>query len=144
MKVSEIKVSYSTKKGNRIKITNSGTAYEIALSHWDLDIIQFQEEVKVILLNRANVVLGIYELSRGGSTSCIVDLKIILSVALKTHSSSIIVVHNHPSGKLEPSEGDKRLTTRLNKACEIIDLVLLDHLIVTKESFYSFKDNNLL
>lgn len=144
MKVSEIKVSYSNKGDKRIKINNSATARQVALSHWDLNIIEFQEEVKVILLNKANMVLGIYELSRGGSTSSVVDIKIILSVALKTHSSSIIVVHNHPSGNLNPSEADKRLTNRLNKACEVIDLVLLDHLIVTKESFYSFKDNNLI
>ena len=144
MKVSEIKVSYSNKGDKRIKINNSATARQVALSHWDLNIMEFQEEVKVILLNKANMVLGIYELSRGGSTSSVVDIKIILSVALKTHSSSIIVVHNHPSGNLNPSEADKRLTNRLNKACEVIDLVLLDHLIVTKESFYSFKDNNLI
>lgn len=144
MKVSEIKVSYFNKGNKVIKINNSDTARQVALSHWDLNIIEFQEEVKVILLNRANVVLGIYELSRGGSTSSVVDIKIILSVALKTHSSSIIVVHNHPSGNLNPSEADKSLTTRLKKACEVINLVLLDHLIVTRESFYSFKDNNLL
>ena len=144
MKVSEINVFYSNKVDKKIKINNSDTARQVALSHWDLNIIEFQEEVKVILLNRANVVLGIYELSRGGSTSSVVDIKIILSVALKTHSSSIIVVHNHPSGNLNPSEADKSLTTRLKKACEVINLVLLDHLIVTRESYYSFKDNNLL
>ena len=88
--------------------------------------------------------LGIYELSKGGSTSSVVDIKIILSVALKTHSSSIIIVHNHPSGNLQPSEADKRLTKRLKSACDVVDLALLDHLIITKESFYSFKDNDLL
>ena len=144
MKVSEIKVSYSNKAGKKIKVNNSDTAWQVALSHWDMSIIEFQEEVKVILLNRANVVLGIYELSKGGSTGSVEDIKIILSVALKTHSSSIIIVHNHPSGNLNPSEADKSLTTRLKKACDVIDLVLLDHLIITKESFYSFKDSNLL
>jgi DNA repair protein RadC len=144
MKVSEIKVSYSNTGGKKIKVNNSDTAWQVALSQWDMSIIEFQEEVKVILMNRANVVLGIYELSRGGSTSSVVDIKIILSVALKAHSSSIIIVHNHPSGNLQPSEADKRLTKRLKSACEVVDLVLLDHLIVTKESFYSFKDNDLL
>lgn len=144
MKVSEIKVSYSNTGGKKIKVNNSDTARQVALSHWDMSIIEFQEEVKVILMNRANVVLGIYELSKGGSSGSVVDIKIILSVALKTHSSSLIIVHNHPSGNLQPSETDKRLTKRLKSACEVVDLVLLDHLIVTKESFYSFKDNDLL
>lgn len=144
MKVSEIKVSYTNTGSKKIKVNNSDTAWQVALSHWDMSIIEFQEEVKVILLNRANVVLGIYELSKGGSTSSVVDIKIILSVALKTHSSSIIVVHNHPSGNLQPSEADKGLTVKLHKACEVVDLILLDHLVITQEGFYSFKDNNLI
>ncbi len=82
MKVSEIKVSYSNKGDKKIKINNSATARQVALSHWDLNIIEFQEEVKVILLNKANMVLGIYELSRGGSTSSVVDIKIILVVSI--------------------------------------------------------------
>jgi len=144
MRVREIKVSYSNSGGKRITVNSSETVFEVALAHWDKNIIEYQEEVKLMLLNRANVVLGIYDLSKGGVSSCSVDLKIILSIALKSNSSSIVLLHNHPSGKLEPSESDKTLTKKLKEACEIVDLVLLDHLIITKDSFYSFNDNNIL
>lgn len=143
-KVSEIQVSYSNQGDKRITVKNSETVFEVALAHWDKNIIEYQEEVKLMLLNRANVILGIYDLSKGGVAGCSVDLKIILSIALKSNSSSIVLLHNHPSGKLEPSESDKLLTKKLKEACEIVDLVLLDHLIITKDSFYSFNDNSIL
>lgn len=142
--VSEIKVSYSNTNNDKIKISDSQTSYKVALAHWDLSVIEFVEEVKVILLNNANMVLGIYDLARGGTSSCVVDLKIILSVALKTHSSAIILIHNHPAGKVKPSQADKTLTTRLKKACGYLDISLLDHLIITKDQYYSFNDMGIL
>lgn len=144
MKVAEIQVTYKRKGDEEVKITKSKDAYELLLSNWNKNILQYQEEVKVLLLNRANIVLGIYELSKGGTTGCIVDIKMILSVALKCNAQSIILIHNHPSGNLKPSKADTSITNKLKKASEIVDLVLLDHLIITKESFYSFADNNIL
>jgi len=144
MKVAEIQVTYKRKGDEEVKITKSKDAFELMLSNWNKNILQYQEEVKVLLLNRANIVLGIYELSKGGTAGCIVDIKMILSVALKCNAQSIILIHNHPSGNLKPSKADISITNKLKKACEIVDLVLLDHLIITKESFYSFADNNIL
>ncbi len=141
MKVREIKVIYSDHGDKSITVNNSKIVHEVALAHWDMNIIEFQEEVKIMLLNRANAVLGIYDLSKGGVASSNVDIKIILSIALKGHASVIVLLHNHPSGKLVPSTSDRYLTSKLKKACELVDLFLLDHLIVTKDSFYSFKDN---
>jgi DNA repair protein RadC len=144
MKVSEIKVSYTNTVADKVKISSSANSYEVALAHWDLNVIDYVEQVKVILMNNANVVLGIFELARGGSTSCVVDLKIVLSVALKTHSSAIIMVHNHPSGMMVPSSSDRSISSRLKKACEVIDLKLLDHLIITRDSYYSFADSGTI
>ncbi|QEE49121.1 DNA repair protein [Flavobacterium alkalisoli] len=144
MKVAEIKVSYSSKNMEKIKITSSQSVYNLVLSNWDLNIIEFQEEVKVVLLNRANIVLGIYEMSKGGISGTVVDLRIILAVALKCSASGIVLIHNHPSGNLEPSDVDKQLTTKLKEACKLLDLVLLDHLIISKEGYYSFSDNDIL
>ena len=143
MRVSEIRVSYFNKNKDVVKVNCSEDAYKIGLSHWNLDTIELQEETKVLLLNRSNTVTGIYELSKGGITGCVVDIKLILSVALKAVASSIIIIDNHPSGNLKPSEADKSLTERLNKACQVIDLVLLDHLIITKDSYLSFKNDGL-
>jgi DNA repair protein RadC len=96
-----------------------------------------------LLLNRGNQVLGVYSMSKGGVSGTIVDAKLVFSVALKCNASSIIIAHNHPSGSLTPSEADKRLTQKLKKASQYLDIVLLDHIIVTKEDFYSFSDNGL-
>jgi len=144
MKVNEITVSYSNDNPNKVKITSSKSVYELVKCHWDYNLIELQEEVKVVLLNRANMVLGIYDLSKGGISGCIVDIKLVLSVALKALTSHIILVHNHPSGNLKPSEADKSITNKLNKACDIVDITLLDHLIITKEAYLSFKDEGLI
>jgi len=80
-----------------IKITDSNSAYKIFLDNWDNDTIQLQEEFKVLLLNRANVVLGIYPLSKGGVSGTMVDIKLLLASTIKANASSIIVAHNHPS-----------------------------------------------
>ena len=144
MEVAEIKVSYSNKNLERIKVTNSQILYNLVLKQWDLDLIEFQEEVKIVLLNRANIVLGVYEMSKGGTSGTVVDIKIILGIALKCNASSIVITHNHPSGSLEPSEPDKSITKKLKEACRILDLNLLDHLIITGLGYYSFSDNLLL
>ena len=144
MKVSEIKVSYSNRNPVQVKVTTSKIIYDLIIKQWDLDIIEYQEEVKIILLNRSNIVLGIYEMSKGGITGSVVDIRIILGVALKCGASSIIMVHNHPSGKLVPSESDKSITNRLKQACELIDINLLDHLIISLDGYYSFSDSGQL
>ncbi len=141
MEIAEIKVSYSNNQPLKVKLTNSNILYKFLLSKWNMDIIEFQEESKLILVNKANMVLGIYELSKGGISGTVVDIKIVLSVALKCHASGIILVHNHPSGNLTPSESDKQITKKLKQACELLDINLLDHLIITKENYYSFSDS---
>ena len=144
MEVAEIKVSYSNSNPNKVQVTNSQIMYEVIMNHWNLEIIEYQEEVKIILLNRANIVLGIYELSKGGISGTVVDIRIILGVALKCNASSIIIVHNHPSGKLEASEPDKAITKRLKQACNLLELVLLDHLIISRYGYFSFADDGSL
>jgi len=144
MKLAEIKVSYSTEISDKIKINGSDQIYSLALEHWDMNTIEFQEEAKMILLNRNNSVLGIYYLSKGGLSSTILDIKIVLSVALRAHSSSIILLHNHPSGNLNPSNSDIRITKRIKDACQVVDLELLDHIIITKSAYFSFAKEGLL
>ncbi len=141
MKASEIKVSYSNTNKKKIKISSSGTAYKVALSHWNQDTIEYQEEFKILLLNKANVVLGLHELFKGGTACVTVDAKMVLAVALKCNAHSIILIHNHPSGNLKPSRTDKNITLKLKLACEIVDLNLLDHMIISKDGYYSFSDD---
>ncbi len=144
MRVAEIKVSYSTNLVDRIKLTDCNKVFNFILSNWNLDLIEFQEECKIILLNRANIVLGIHELSKGGISGTVVDIRIILSVALKCNATGIILVHNHPSGNMKPSEDDRRVTRKLKECCLLLDLTLLDHFIISKDNFYSFSQEGIL
>ena len=142
--VSEIQVSYSANIIGKEKVSNSKDLFNIVHNQWNKDTIEMYEEVKILLLNRANKVLGIYALSKGGLSSSVVDIRIILSIALKALASSIILIHNHPSGNLKPSKSDLDITKKLKSACELLDIVLLDHLIVTKGDYFSFADDGLI
>ncbi len=142
--ISEIRVSYSAENRQKPHISSSESAFKILLSCWDKSIIELQEEFKVLLLNRANKVLGIYPVSKGGVSGTLVDPKLIFSVALKCNASSIILAHNHPSGNLFPSENDKELTQKLKSAGNFLDIKVLDHLIITPEGYFSFADEGLL
>lgn len=141
MKVAEIKISYSNRNPTKVKVVSSNDVYNLILNHWDNNTIELQEEVKIILLNNANVVLGIHELSKGGISQCTIDLKIILAIAIKCLAAAIIIVHNHPSGTLFPSENDILVTTKLKKACDLIEIKLIDHLIISSNGYMSMVDN---
>ncbi len=113
--IAEIQISYTSHitKADRVKIKNSDSAYEVLLSSWSRDTIELQEEFKVLLLNNSNEVLGVQNLSKGGTTGTYVDVKLLFAIALKACASGIIIAHNHPSGTLEPSESDIRLTKKI-------------------------------
>lgn len=142
--VSEIQVSYIPNLLVDISIKNSKKSFELILNKWEQETLQIQEEVKILLLNRNNKVLGIYSLAKGGLTSCIVDVRIILSIALKTLATGIILVHNHPSGNLKPSRADLDITKKLKQSCDLLDISFLDHLIITKDNYFSFADEGLI
>ena len=146
-KVNEIKVSYKekikTSKSDAIK--SSEDAAKLLIENWDTDTIGLYESFKVLLLNNSNKIKGVYQLSSGGITGTLVDIRILFAVILKTLSVGVILVHNHPSGKLKPSEADKNLTQKIKKAAKIFDINVLDHLIIVPNgSYFSFSDNGLL
>lgn len=104
-----------------------------------------QETFKVVLLNNSNKVKGVYQLSQGGITGTLIDLRILFAVILKSLSVAIILTHNHPSGKLEPSDADKTLTNKIKRASKLFDITILDHLIFAPDGdYYSFSDNGIL
>ncbi|KJJ38738.1 JAB domain-containing protein [Aequorivita vladivostokensis] len=144
MKISEISVSYSTSKQKKLKVSNSNDSAKILLNSWCKDTLELQEEFKILLLNRANMVLGVYSMSKGGISGTIVDVKLVFAVALKCNASNIIVAHNHPSGNLNPSNSDKNITYKIKKAGQFLEIELLDHLIITRGDYFSFADNGLM
>lgn len=144
--VSEIQLSYRPKfkASERPKVSTSEDVYRILCNNWDLDKIELQEQFKVLLLNRANRVIGIYEVSSGGMAGTLADPKLIFSAALKSCASGIILSHNHPSGNLKPSQADIGLTHKLKTAGSFLDIQVHDHIILTAEGYYSFADEGLM
>ncbi len=144
--VAEIRLSYSSKvkPSERPKITSSADAAEVLRCKWKKNRLGFVEEFKVLLLTRSNQVLGIVSISQGGLSGTVADPKLIFAAALKASASSILLAHNHPSGNLKPSEADIRLTRKLKEAGQFLDLPVLDHIILTQESYFSFADEGLL
>jgi DNA repair protein RadC len=102
------------------------------------------EEFWVLFLNNSNKVLAKHQISKGGLTATIVDVRLLFKSALEFAAVAIIVCHNHPSGKLQPSNADKNLTQKIKTAGETLDIKLLDHLIVTQKSYFSFADEGIL
>ena len=118
---------------------------KMLFEHWDKQTMQVHESFKVVLLNNNNKVKGIYQLSKGGITGTLVDLRILFAVVLKSLSVAIILTHNHPSGTLKASEADKDLTQKIKQAAALFDVRVLDHiLIVPNGDYYSFADNGIL
>ncbi len=106
--------------------------------------IETQEYFSVMFLNGQNKVLGIYVNSMGTLNSTSVDVRLVLSSALNMAALGIVICHNHPFGGLIPSEADKEFTKQLKSGCKNLDIKLLDHIILTKEKYYSFAENHLL
>jgi DNA repair protein RadC len=102
------------------------------------------EEFWILLLNRSAKVLAKELISKGGLTGTVADPKIIFNVALQHHAASIVLLHNHPSGNLTPSQLDIDLTKKIAAAGKMLDINVLDHLIVTNEGFYSFTDEGVI
>lgn len=144
--VSEINVSYrpKVKASERPKVSTSREVYDILFNNWDLDKMELLEQFKILLLNRAYRVIGIYEVSSGGMAGTVADPKLIFSAALKACASSIILSHNHPSGNLKPSQADIALTQKLIAAGNFLDIAVLDHIILTSEGYYSFEDEGII
>ena len=120
------------------KITGSKDVYDImqpllgSLPH---------EEFWVLYLNNANKVLSKNQLSKGGITATLVDVRLLFKKAIEISAVAIIICHNHPSGKTEPSPQDKVLTKKIKEGGVSLDIKLLDHLIITEKSYFSFADN---
>ncbi|OIQ93630.1 hypothetical protein GALL_243890 [mine drainage metagenome] len=144
--VAEVELIYKSKvkASQRPQIKSSKDAYEIFLANWDENKIELIEEFKILLLNRNNKVLGIYEVSSGGITGTVADPRLIFAVALKASACAIILCHSHPSGNLKPSRPDDELTAKIKEGGKFLDIQVLDHLIVCTEGFYSYADQGLL
>ena len=145
-RVAEVELIYKTtvKPSQRPKINSVKDCYELLKELWNENTIEMQEEFKVMLLNRGNKVIGVYEASAGGLTGTVADPRLILAAALKSLAVSIILSHNHPSGNLKPSRADEELTQKIKCAAAYHDIKVMDHIIISSEGYYSFANEGLL
>ena len=145
-KVAEVELVYKTKvkASERPQVKTSHDGYNILHQIWNKDRIEMQEEFKVLLMNRSNKVIGVFEAASGGITGTVADPRLILATALKCLATGIILAHNHPSGNLKPSAADENLTSKIKEAAKYHDITVLDHLIITSEGYFSFADEGLL
>ncbi len=132
---------YSQEIPDKISISTSQEAYKVFLPHLsDLRT----EEFWAVYLNHKNQIVYKSQLSKGGITGTLVDVRVLFKMALEHFATSVIVAHNHPTGNLKPSDADLKITKNIQQAGDLLNIKLIDHLIVGENSFFSFKDQNLL
>jgi DNA repair protein RadC len=146
VQVAEIQLSYKTtvRPSERPKIATSKDAYNILLQAWDKDKIEFVEQFKILLINRAHRVLGIVDISTGSISGTIADPKVIFASAIKANACGLIMAHNHPSGNLQASQADIDLSSRMREGGKLLEIQVLDHIIVTTEGYLSLTDEGLM
>lgn len=148
MVLKEVSLRYKVSKRRleNKKVLGSESAYRLLLPMFSIDTIGIQEQFNVLLLNKANVPIGLHRVSTGGIDSVSVDIRHVIAVAIKTMAIGIIISHNHPSGNISgPSAPDLKLTSKLKDACKFFDITLLDHLIISPiGGYFSLADRGML
>lgn len=145
-----VSIAAALELGRRRRIEDVAEVHKITGSNIVFEILQPllgelpHEEFWILYLNNANKVLTMHQLSKGGMTGTLVDVRLVLKKALETGAVALIVAHNHPSGTLKPSQADKNITEKLQQAAKSLDIKVLDHLIITEKAYFSFADEGLL
>ncbi|MEM1338275.1 MAG: DNA repair protein RadC [Bacteroidota bacterium] len=124
-----------------IAVGNSQSAYELL---YPLIGDLLHEEFWIVYLNNSNKVLHKEQLSKGGITGTLVDIRLVLKQALERGAVGLILAHNHPSGALKPSNADKQITKKLKSAAQTLDIKVLDHLVIAQNAYFSFADEGIL
>ena len=148
--VKAITLTAALELGSRRQVSSSKTKKKVSTSQ---DIYEIfgprigdlnHEEFWLMCLNRNNAIIGTTRIGSGGISATVADIRIMLKYAIEKYASSMILCHNHPSGNLKPSNADIKLTTAVKDAASLMDIALLDHIIVTDSSYYSFADEKML
>lgn len=127
----------------RVKIRSSKDSAEY-LRNFYLDDLTIFESFFILLLNNQNNTIGYAKISQGGICGTVVDVRIVCKYAIESLCTSVIICHNHPSGTLHPSRADEAITRKIKEALSLFDIRLLDHIILTESSYFSFADEGIL
>jgi DNA repair protein RadC len=132
------------KKVNSNKVTNGKDSVDILRKFIPASKVQTQEFAVALYLNNNNNVLAAYQFGMGGFTATVMEFRLLMAAALKLGATSIILCHNHPSGNLKPSDADKVVTKQIINVANLHNISILDHIILTKDGYYSFAENGIL
>jgi len=145
-----ITIQAAMELGRRRRLEAAVELQKITSSKIIFDIMQpiigelMYEEFWIVYLNNSNKIIAKSQLSKGGITGTVVDVRLVFKTALELGAVGIILVHNHPSGTIQPSEADKQITQKLKSGGEYLDIRILDHIIVTETQYFSFSDAGIL
>jgi len=144
--INEISISYSKKQFNSKTVNTSQIAHEASREIFECCNcqIELKEYFFIVLLNRANQIIGYHKLSEGGICGTVVDIRLAFATALKGLASAMILVHNHPSGNLTASHQDISITNRFREVGKLMDIQIFDHIILTDAGYLSFADEGLI
>ena len=140
----ELSIKYKSSEVKKVKLASSKDSCEFFKKLFDEDTLDYCESSIVIYLNKANITIGWFKLSQGGLDSCLIDVRMLFAIALQCGASSFIMAHNHPSGNPYPSEQDKVLTRKIKGASEFLQIKMIDHMVITTDSYFSFADEGML
>lgn len=143
--VAEIEIKYKNKikPSQMVKITSCDDVFKLCTELFS-DNIEYREQFIIILLNKANKVLGFVNISVGGIDGTFADPRIIFQACLKANASGLISIHNHPSGNLTPSQTDINLAKKVKEAGKLLDIQLIDNVIISSEGYYSFANEGII
>jgi len=142
-KINRLSLVREESEQDQINVRSSRETEKLLRDVWD-DSLDIYESFYLVLLNRANDTTGIVKISQGGISGTVADIRLIAKYAIDSLSTSVILAHNHPSGNLKPSSADITLTEKIKKALQLFDIQVLDHIILTKNSYCSFSDDGRL
>jgi len=140
----ELQLRSKQRNADLPQVNDSIAMYKLARDQWDPLKMNLCEEFKVCLMNNANRVLGIFNAGTGGVRNCYIDPRMIIAAALLSNATSIILLHNHPSGQNTPSQADIALTRQIKAAAELFNICVADHIIISDSGGYSFGAEGLL
>jgi DNA repair protein RadC len=141
---SEISIQYKREILHKEPMKLAQDVYEWVRPRWNNELINLQEQSMALYFNNASQLISYRLISTGNIRGTIIDVQLLVCLALHTMASKVILVHNHPSGKLETSKSDIKITKQIKSALELIDVLLLDHLIITEDCYMSMQAHGLV
>jgi len=139
--ISKISLKKEPSEFKKVQIRSAKDAYDY-IKQFYADDIEIFESFFLLLLNQASQTTGYAKISQGGTAGTVIDIKIIAKYALDSLSPAVILAHNHPSGNANPSKADKEMTQKIIDALDLFNIKVMDHIILTKDDFYSFTNNH--